>query len=198
MEIIPAVLTDDPRQAREWLEGIKKSGKFSRVQIDFIDGKYADNKTIEPEEVDMTPYLELGFDAHLMVVEKNLEKYVRQAKKVGFDRIIAQMESIGHPGELAGLALDVHTGTDILEPYLPGLEVVVVMAVESGFGGQEFDPKVIKKIRVLSGLRREKNYRYRICVDGGVEQDRLAELEAAGADEVAVGAARVLSWTDAE
>lgn len=194
MEIIPAILTDDPVEAREWLDEVKKAGRFRRVQIDFVDGEYNNNLSIKPEDIDMTPYLVMNFDAHLMVVEKNLKKYLRQARRVGFDRIIAQMESIARPEDFAGLALDIHTPVGEIEKYLAGLEVVIVMAIEPGFGGQVFSEKAMGKIKQLSTLRGEKNYKFKICVDGGAEREMLAELEKIGADEVAVGAKRVLSW----
>ena len=67
------------------------------------------------------------------------------AKKVGFDRMIVQVESISRPEDFAGLALDMHSPVEMIEPYLGRLEVVIVMAVEPGFTGQEFDERVIEK-----------------------------------------------------
>ena len=194
MEIIPAILTNSAYEARVWLDKIKAEGKFKRVQIDFIDGEYNNNISIMPEEIDLTPYLGMEFDAHLMVVQSNLNNYVHQAKRVGFDRIIAQMESVSDPEKFAGLALDIHSPLEAIEKYLPKLEVVVVMSIEPGFGGQVLSDKVIEKIESLSKIRQLKNYKYKICVDGGVEKELLEELEKAGADEVAVGVKRVLEW----
>lgn len=194
IQIIPAILTQDRFEARAELERIQKAGNYSRVQVDFIDGEYANNFTIRPDELDMTPFLGLQFDAHLMVVEKNLTGYLKQARKVGYDRIIPQMESISNPGEFRGLALDVHSPVVVIEPYLHQLEVVVVMAIEPGFGGQKFDSGVMEKVKQLSSLREQSKFRFKICVDGGVQKEQLAELEKAGVDEVAVGAKRVLEW----
>jgi ribulose-phosphate 3-epimerase len=194
MEIIPAILTKDIYEAGRLLNEVKKSGKFERVQIDFVDGEYNDNLTIKPEEVDITPFLGLEFDAHLMVVEKNIGEYKKQAVKAGFDRIIAQAESISRPEDFSGLALDVHSPVEAVEKYLTRLEVVIIMGVEPGFGGQEFNERVIEKVRRLSYLRNLGNLRFKVCVDGGVEREVLVELEKAGADEVAVGVGRVLSW----
>ena len=66
--------------------------------------------------------------------------------------------------------------------------------LEPGFGGQPFNPEVIDKIKQLNSLRIQSKFKYRICVDGGVEKEHLNELEKAGADEVAVGVKRVLEW----
>lgn len=187
-------MSKDPREARELLEKVMESGKFTRVQVDFIDGEYADNKTLKPDEVYLMPFLRMDFDAHLMVVEKNIKSWSGAAERAGFDRVIAQVESLAKPEEFKGLALDVHSPVAAVQPYLDKLEIVVMMAVEPGFGGQVFDKEVIKKIKRLNDLRKLMKYSYKICVDGGVEKEMLEELEKVGADEVAVGAGRVLSW----
>ncbi len=194
MEIIPAILTKDPVQLDGWLRKVRDSKRFERVQIDFIDGEYAANRTIKPSECDLIPYLPLKFDAHLMVVEDNILQWWKTAEKMGFDRIASQVESISNPDDFRGLAIDVHSPTKALEPYLSRLELVIVMAVEPGFGGQEFVDKAVGHSKELVDLRKEKNYKYRICVDGGVEQEHLEMLKNAGIDEVAVGVPRVLSW----
>ncbi len=139
MEIVPAILTGNKRELEEWLQRLKEIRKFERVQIDFVDGEYANNLTIRPADVDLLPYLPMLFDAHLMVTEKNISVWSGEAVKVGFDRVIAQMESISDPENFKGLAMDVHSPTEAIEPYLPKLEAVMVMAVEPGFSGQEFD-----------------------------------------------------------
>lgn len=194
MQIIPAILTADATESRSLLEKISSLGKFGRVQFDFIDGEYTNNKTITPEEVDLTPFLGLEFDAHLMVVENNAAEYVKQAGKVGFDRIIVQSESVSHPENYSGLALDIHSPVESIQQYLSRQEVVVVMAIEPGFGGQDFDDETIQKVMNLSDLRIKNNWGYAIQVDGGVQKENLETLEKAGADEVVVGAKRVLEW----
>ena len=178
MEIIPAILTSKPGEVRGWLRRVAAAGKFRRVQIDFVDGEYADNRSIKVEECgSIRNYSGIKFDAHLMVVEKNVREYAQAAKEAGFDRIIAQVESISRP-----------------EPYLERLEVVVVMAVEPGRGGQKFSEEVTEKIKRLNKLREQFKLKFKICVDGGVEKEHLSQLAAAGADEAAVGVKRVLDW----
>lgn len=188
MQIVPAILTNDPLEMDMWLRKVRDAKRFERVQIDFIDGEFANNKTFKPMEVDVIPYGPLKFDAHLMVTENNITEWSMMAKKFGFERIIAQMESIAHPEEFAALALDVHSPVAALKPYLPKLEYVVVMAVEPGFGGQEFVDKALDHVREI------KKYSVRVCVDGGVEREHLKILESFGVDEVAVGVKRVLEW----
>lgn len=194
MQIIPAILTADPLEMDAWLRKIRDTKKFERVQIDLIDGEFSTNKTFKPMEVDIIPYLPLKFDAHLMVTENNIIEWSVMAKKFGFDRIIAQMESISHPEEFSGLALDIHSPVEAIKKYLPKLEVVVMMSVEPGYGGQKFVDDALKHVEYLNKIRQEKNLKFEICVDGGIEKDHLDILEKTGADSVAVGVKRVLEW----
>lgn len=191
MKIIPAILTSDVKEMDGLLRKIRDSKRFERVQIDFVDGEYAANKSVRVEDLPAGRQ-DLGFDAHLMVVEKNLAEYVNGLQ--GFDRVIVQMESISRPEDFDCLALDVHSPVEAIEPCLSRLKLVNLMAIEPGFGGQEFDVEVMKKIKRLSELRSRENYKYEICVDGGIEQEHLPILEKLGVDEVAVGAKRVLEW----
>jgi ribulose-phosphate 3-epimerase len=194
MQVIPAVLSIDKFEVYGWLKQIRDSRKFERVQIDFIDGEYANNTTIRPAEVDLLPFLPLMFDAHLMVTENNVLMWAKTAEKVGFDRIIPQVESISSPGEYQGLAVDIHSPAEVILPYLDKLEAVILMAVEPGFSGQKFDTGVIEKAKYLQRLRKYDNYRFRICVDGGVQKEHLPLLAEAGVDEVTVGVKRIQDW----
>ncbi|KKU56673.1 MAG: Ribulose-phosphate 3-epimerase [Candidatus Amesbacteria bacterium GW2011_GWA2_47_11b] len=186
MEIIPAILTSDPLELEVLLRRIRDSKKYSRVQVDFVDGEYADNKSITPLRMKLGWGQGLKFDAHLMVVQKNLDDYVKNL--FGFDRVIVQMESVSRPEDFDCLALDVHSPVAAIEPYLPSLKLVNLMAIEPGRGGQEFSDEVMEKVKKL------RRYEYSLCVDGGVEQEHLPVLEKMGVDEVAVGAKRVLEW----
>lgn len=188
MQIIPAILTSDLLELDSLLRQVRDSKRYSRVQIDFVDGEYATNRTFKPMEADLIPYLPLKFDAHLMVIEKNVNQWVEEARLVGFDRIIVQMESVSRPEDFDCLALDVHSPVEAIEPYLSRLKLVNLMAIEPGFGGQKFGDEVIKQIKRL------RRYEYGLCVDGGVEQEHLSVLEKLGVDEVAVGVKRVLEW----
>ena len=192
MEIIPAILTSEVQELDLLLRQIRDSKKFERAQIDFVDGEYAGNETIKPVECDLIGYLPLKFDAHLMVVQKNIGKYIKSL--FGFDRIIVQMESVSSPENYDCLALDIHSPIEAIEPYLAKLKLINLMAIEPGFGGQGLDPKILEKISYLRNLRSLKHLSFLICVDGGVEKEHFEILEKMGVDEVAVGAKRVLEW----
>jgi len=196
MQIIPAILNDDPGEARDLIAKVKESGKFDRVQVDFVDGEYNNNKTFLPGDLLVSEFAGFKFDAHLMVTQKNIDGWANEAEVAGYERIIPQLESISHPEEFLGLAMDVHSPVAAIEPYLDGLEVVIVMAIEPGFGGQSFSDEAIKSIKRLGEIRNQFKYKFRICVDGGIQREDLQLLEQAGADEVAIGAKRLLtSWS---
>ena len=157
-----------------------------------MDGEYNNNLTFLPGDLLVSEFAELNFDAHLMVVQKNIGKWANEAEVAGYDRIIAQLESISNPEDFRGLAMDVHSPVAAIEPYLKNSEVVIVMAVEPGFGGQQFSEEAIKLIERLNEIRKEKKYKFKICADGGIQKENLEILGKAGADEVAVGVKRAL------
>ena len=194
MEIIPAVLTNDATKLNSLLRQIRDSKKYSRAQIDFVDGSFAKNLTIKPTECDLIPYLPLKFDAHLMVAGDNALFWGKTAEAVGFDRVIIQIEKTEEWKGFNCLALDLQTGVETIEPFLGDLRLILLMAVPAGRGGSEFNGLVMDKVRKLVETRAAKGYEYRICVDGGVEQEHVEMLAKMGVDEVAVGAERVLAW----
>jgi ribulose-phosphate 3-epimerase len=194
MKIVPAILTSDVFELDELLRKVRDSKRFERVQIDFIDGEYAANKTIKPSECDLIPYLPLKFDAQLMVTENNVWEWAKYAKVMGFERIIPQVESISEPKKFKALAMDFHSPVKVVEPYLNKLDYVLVMSVEPGFGGQDFVNAALEDVKELNLLKKEKHYKFKIGIDGGIEKIHLEYLESHGVDEVCVGAKRCLEW----
>lgn len=188
MQIIPAILTNDPLEMDADLRKIRDTHKYDRVQIDLIDGEFAANKTFKPMEVDVVPFTPIKFDAHLMVTENNIIEWAVMARKFGFDRVIAQTEKIQHPEEFTCLAVDLETEVAVLEKYLKKLQYVLLLSVPAGFQNQQFDDRVLGKIKWV------KEHGLPVCVDGGVQKEHLKILEDLGVDEVAVGVKRVLEW----
>ncbi len=196
MEIIPAILTDSPDELREKVALITKANRHlvRRVQIDVIDGVFANNKTVGLEPLEGLD-TDLLFDIQLMV--KNPVGWVKKSAEVLADRIIGHVEQMPDQSEFVnavtltgcevGLGLDIHTPIKAIEDVLSDLDVVLLMSVETGFGGQELDPDILDKIVKLKEMRDTKDHRYQICVDGGVSEKNIYELGQAGADEVAIG-----------
>jgi ribulose-phosphate 3-epimerase len=192
MEIIPAILTNDPQELDKYLKILRDGKKYQRVQVDFIDGQFADNETIHPVQSDLIPYLPLKFDAHLMVRGDNVLFWGKECDQMGYERVYYQVESLVEPDkEYLGLDLD-----SPLEKLgdLRKLRGVILMSVKAGFSGQEFNDQAMEKIKKLTDLKQEKHFTFEICVDGGIDQQHLKQLAEVGVDSVAVGVARVLSW----
>jgi ribulose-phosphate 3-epimerase len=193
IEIIPSILTNDPNEARELI--LRCNGVVERISIDIIDGRFADNKTIDPDvlfDIDT----DLNIDYQLIVIEPVnwIEKCVRGQA----DRIIGHIEYmndqtkfVGKAQELGmevGLAVDLDTSIEKLDPLIvTDLDVVMLMSVKAGFGGQEFDKKVIDKIKRLDEVRKKDDTPFKIHIDGGVTSDNIIKVIKSGADEVSVG-----------
>jgi ribulose-phosphate 3-epimerase len=192
MEIIPAILTKNPQELDHYLRIIRDGGKYTRVQVDFIDAEFAENETMHPVQSDLIPYLPLQYDAHLMVRGDNVLFWGKECEKMGFNRVFYQVESLVTPDK-EYLALDLDSEIEKLG-NLKKVAGVIIMSVKAGFSGQEFNEKAIEKVKRLNDIRKIKKYTFEICVDGGVEQSHLVLLEEAGADSVAVGIDRVISW----
>ena len=193
IEIIPSILTNDPKELAELIGA--SEGIVDRAHIDVIDGKFADNKTIGPsalEEIETN----LKLDYHLMVKEPI--NWVERCIRGQADRIIAQIEmmsdqtafvgKVQEVGAKIGLGIDLGTPVSKLDPViLTNLDVVLVMSVSAGFGGQKFDKRAIDKIKKLDEIRARDDMPYQICDDGGITFEFIDDVHYTGADEVAIG-----------
>jgi len=193
VEVIPAILTTDIREIEEKI-GLAE-GLVKRVQIDVLDGVFAPNRTIDPAFLERIE-TDLDLDFHLMTKEP--ADWVERAVRGGAGRIIGQIEKmesqldfvgkVQEVGPSVGLAVDLETRISELDPaVVTSLDVVLLMSVPAGFGGQEFDDRVIAKIKELSELRAKDASAFRICVDGGINEGNIKGVVKAGADEVAIG-----------
>ena len=193
IKIFPSILTSDPDELKELISQVE--GIVDFVSIDIIDGKFADNKTVDPQAlVDFDTNLK--FDFQLMVNEPI--NWVEKCAAAGAERIVGhieqmsdQVEFVGKVQEVGasiGLGLDLDTPVSKLDStILTNLDTILVMSVPAGFGGQKFDKKALKKVRELSKIRTKDDTPYKIHVDGGVSFDNISEIVKAGADEVSVG-----------
>lgn len=193
MKVIPAILTDDINELKT-LEK-KAEGVVDRIQIDVIDNKFANNKTIDPGVLKGIE-TKLNLDFHLMV--KDPVEWIEHCNFSPNNRIIGQIEYMANQSEfvekvrlnstLAGLAIDLSTEVEkIDQDVLFKVDVLLVMSVPAGFGGQEFDLNVWDKIEKITKIRRELNMKFKILVDGGVTKELVNQMKEVGVDEIAVG-----------
>lgn len=193
VKVIPAILSSNPLEVEALLRRAEEI--VDRVQIDIIDGQFAQNKTIDPSVLDNFD-TDLLLDFHLMTKEPI--DWVERAVRAGADRIIGQVEQMGSQvdfvgkvsevGLSVGLAIDLETPISALDPtILNNLDVVLVMAVKAGFGGQKFEPRALEKIEKLEEIKVRDDNPFKICVDGGETPDTIDDTRIAGADEVVIG-----------
>ena len=192
-EIVPSILTNDPEEVLAEIQ--MAEGMVARVQIDVVDGIFAVNKTFDIDllqDVDT----DLKLDFHLMAKEP--VNWVERCIRGGADRIIGQVEmmsdqlnfvqKVQEVGSLVGLALDLKSDISAIDDIIfQDLDVVLVLSVAAGFGGQRFEPKSLEKIAALSKIREQQKSTFKISVDGGITPDAIDDLVTKGADEVVIG-----------
>lgn len=193
LEIIPSILSSDPNEARSLLSLCE--GNVVRAHIDIIDGIFANNKTVDPlvfQDTDTSVLL----DYHLMVKEPI--HWIEKCITAHGERIIGQVELMDNQlafvetcisnGVHGGFALDIPTHVSALSlDALAQADVVVVMSVKAGFGGQDFDESALPKVEQLSEIRDREGFSFKICDDGGITMDTIALTRGEGIDEVAIG-----------
>lgn len=186
LQVIPGILEKEFTEIKRKV--VKVAPYVEWVQIDLADGLLVENKTFSDAgaffDLPIPPKREL----HMMV--ENPTEQVDEWVEAGFERIIAQVEGIGDPEGFIdavqlhsveiGLALDISTPVSLVAPYLDMLDVLLLMGVEAGFSGQEFDRSVLSKI----GKARNISDMLRIEVDGGIDKKTARLCSDAGADIV--------------
>jgi ribulose-phosphate 3-epimerase len=193
IEIIPSILSSDPNEARALLSRLE--GKVKRAQVDIVDGVFSANKTIDPSAL-ASVETDVLLDFHLMVNEPI--HWIEKAVSAMADRIIGQIEmmsdqvafvgKVQETGRLVGLAIDINTPVDALDPVvLTNLDIVLVMSVKAGFGGQDFEEEALAKIKALNDIRLNDNTPFRICEDGGITLEYIDDVRREGVDEVVIG-----------
>ena len=193
--VAPSVLSADFSDIRGALSEIKQSGT-SWVHLDVMDGIFVPNITFGPKFIkDIRPHSDLFFDAHLMIEEPS--RYVEQFAKAGCDCITVHTEAcrnieatlklIRSFGIKCGLTVKPATSVLDVAPFLDYVDLVLIMSVEPGFGGQGLIPETLDKVRWLKENRGERHYL--ISIDGGVNLRTIGAVADSGVDVVVAGSA---------
>jgi ribulose-phosphate 3-epimerase len=164
--------------------------------LDVMDGRFVPNISFGPMIVEfIRKTTKKVCDVHLMIVEP--EKYAEQFKNAGADNLSVHIEACPHLhrniqqirslGMKAGVALNPHTSVSELNEVLHDIDLVIMMGVNPGFGGQKFIPHTMEKIKQLRKMIDEKNLNVKIEIDGGVTVDNASEIVKAGADVLVAG-----------
>ena len=197
IEIVPSILSADFARLGEQVQEAARSGA-GRIQVDVMDGHFVPNITVGPLIVEaIRPYSTVPIEAHLMIEQPEL--YIPQFAKAGADYIIVHVEACVHlhrtvqqihgEGKLAGVAINPATPLVTLEEILPYADMILIMTVNPGFGGQEFIPTMLAKIRRLKAMMEEHHVDLDIEVDGGIHEATIADAVAAGANLLVAGSA---------
>ena len=192
MKIAPSVLTADFTRLTDELESIKDA---DYIHIDIMDGHFVPNISFGPM---ITKQIATGTallpDIHLMVTHPDRWIEAFSASKPAFITIHTESENVVEAARMIkakgiGLGLSVKPGTsvDALKPWLDMADLILVMTVEPGFGGQAFMPDMLDKVRTLDNLRKKTGRTFLIEVDGGVNEDTIAQCKNAGVDIAVVG-----------
>jgi len=169
-----------------------------RFQVDVMDGRFVPNITFGVQAIEsLRPLTRLAIEAHLMVEPP--EDFIARFAKAGADTIIVHQEAtphlhraiqqIHHFGKKAGVAINPSTPAGTLSEVLGSLQLVLVMTVNPGFGGQEFIPETLSKIRQIRNSIQEHGLDCEVEVDGGINHETARLVVEAGADVLVAGSA---------
>ena len=197
VKIAPSILSADFTRLGDAVRSVEAAGA-DRVQIDVMDGRFVPNITFGSLAAKaLRPLTCLTLETHLMVEPP--EEFIEEFARAGADTIIVHQEATPHLhrviqhihalGKKAGVALNPSTPAASISEVLKNVELVLVMTVNPGFGGQEFIPETLSKIRQVRNAIRERNLLCEVEVDGGINVDTARLVVEAGADVLVAGSA---------
>jgi len=197
IKIAPSILSADFSRLGEEIQAVDRAGA-DYIHVDVMDGHFVPNITIGPLVVAaLRKVTEKPLDVHLMI--ENPDRYIPQFAKAGADIITVHQEAVPHLhrtvqlikslGKQAGVSLNPATPVETLDVILDELDLVLVMSVNPGFGGQEFIPSALDKIRALRQSITRRGLATELEVDGGIKLDNIREVVAAGAEVLVAGSA---------
>ena len=195
VQLLPSILSADYAHLADQVAAAERGGG-TVIHVDVMDGHFVPNITIGPPVVkSLRKATRLPLDCHLMI--ENPDEFIPAFADAGANWVSVHFEAcrhlhrslqlIAHHGMQPAVVLNPATRVDLIVDILPMVHHVLIMSVNPGFGGQEFIPFSLDKIRRLAEIRRELGLAFKIEVDGGVAHDTVAKVVQAGADLLVAG-----------
>ena len=195
IQISPSILSANFSELGNEIKRLEEGGA-DMIHVDVMDGHFVPNLTIGPPVIKaLRNYSTLPFDVHLMI--SPVHKYIKDYADAGADIITIHPEATDNLEESInlikklnkkiGLSLNPDTPINIIKKFLSSIDLVLIMSVYPGFGGQKFIPKVIDKIKELKNIKEKQNIKFDIEVDGGIDFDNSKLVVEAGANILVSG-----------
>lgn len=195
--LAPSILAADFSDLTQQIRAVE-IGCADVIHCDIMDGKFVPNITFGPKIISTVRKLtKLPLDVHLMV--ENPENIIPDFVKAGADYITVHQEEVKHLDKVlnlikeydvkAGVSINPATPVESLNEILPIADLILIMSVNPGFGGQKFIEYTLKKVEKLKKVREEHNYNFLIEIDGGVDASNILKVKEAGCDIIVAGTA---------